>query len=681
MLQFPDRYFEPEIRCHYLISEKMKRFFAASLEVYAMVDAIASEYGFTLYADFGTLLGTARHGGYIPWDDDMDFSMKREEYRRFLPILEDSLPPGYVVYYPGGTNSPDGPKAFVANSRYGSDAPEFLEEFHGCPFLTGIDVFPLDTVPDDEAFFETQRLLLSAAYDAARQYDAYSEAGELNHYLKELENLCGITIDRNGDVRARLWQLTDQLASMAGPTEGNRIAFMGDIVTGGTRKIRDKSWYRGVIHLPFENVEVHVPSGYHRILSQVFGNYITPIRGTSVHQYPIYRLMDPDDRMLELPYLRGRNGAAASFEHSETDEQRSAAGLCETDEQEASAVHTLFLIRDSSKWEYFAPYFQAEQKKGHRVEVMALPYRRKNESLQAIDPLITEEESLPAGLPLRTAAGVSAGVSGIASENRPSEGTEKTPCVPFETSGQLADIVYIQDPFDEYSLSTEIESRYFTANLRPRVKELNLVIPFSPQIITNDTTLKAMLLSYVDTPGFYLADHIFVQDQAFKELILDVAEENGHPLEEKKILVKPFETADGNTVSKSETAAETPGDNQKTLLVSDNPGNFVGKEQELPLKYKKILEALGNAPENLRILWCLSPDSGQQLSFLSEEAQNAWLTVLQQIEQDDRLSLTECNTIEEAENLANTADAAYGAPGILLTACYNRRLPVMSWDV
>lgn len=76
----------------------MKHAWAAELEVLSEVDRICKKYNIQYYADWGTLLATVRHEGFIPWDDDLDIVMKREDYKRFLEVAPKELPEGYSVY-------------------------------------------------------------------------------------------------------------------------------------------------------------------------------------------------------------------------------------------------------------------------------------------------------------------------------------------------------------------------------------------------------------------------------------------------------------------------------------------------------------------------------------------------------------------------------------------------------
>lgn len=62
------------------------------LRILKVFDAICSKYNLTYWLDAGTLLGAARHEGFIPWDDDVDTVMPIDDYNKFLSIAEKELP-------------------------------------------------------------------------------------------------------------------------------------------------------------------------------------------------------------------------------------------------------------------------------------------------------------------------------------------------------------------------------------------------------------------------------------------------------------------------------------------------------------------------------------------------------------------------------------------------------------
>ena len=86
-MEFSHEYFDDEIREDFYVSGLMKRLWAANLEVISDVAKVCDNFNFRWFADYGTLLGAVRHGGCIPWDDDLDFFMTRIDYVKLPELL------------------------------------------------------------------------------------------------------------------------------------------------------------------------------------------------------------------------------------------------------------------------------------------------------------------------------------------------------------------------------------------------------------------------------------------------------------------------------------------------------------------------------------------------------------------------------------------------------------------
>ena len=149
-----------EVRDGFVVPAQMKQSWAADMSVLKEIDKICQQHQIAYFADWGTLLGAVRHGGMIPWDDDLDIVMKRADYQRFLEVVEqDGSCDLKVLTY--RNQAPDNwmfMGKVVKKDRICFE-PEHLRQNFNYPYIASVDIFVLDYLYRDEKKEQERREL------------------------------------------------------------------------------------------------------------------------------------------------------------------------------------------------------------------------------------------------------------------------------------------------------------------------------------------------------------------------------------------------------------------------------------------------------------------------------------------------------------------------------------------
>lgn len=245
--------------------EKLRALQLCELDILRVFTDVCDRLGLRYYLVGGTLLGAVRHGGFIPWDDDIDVAMPREDYDRFARIAQAELGPDYFY------QSPDtDPHYFLTYAKIRKKGTFFYEErFRNARFTQGvfIDIFPLDLCPPKGPVCH---LLFNVL--AVMNYRGQVDSGEAYRPYTELSGRIGYTLLRlyspRGLVRARrrLLRLSKRLS------DGRTLAsYAGAYSYRG--EVFPEAWFGLPRNIAFESIKSPVPRGAEQVLKQFYGDY------------------------------------------------------------------------------------------------------------------------------------------------------------------------------------------------------------------------------------------------------------------------------------------------------------------------------------------------------------------------------------------------------------------------
>ena len=283
-IKLPEGFLNEEVRCDHIVTTQMKEIWAVELDLLAEFQRVCDKYNIRYFASGGTLLGAVRHKGFIPWDDDLDIEMFREDYVKLCEVGPKEFKKPYVFqneYTESG--SLRGFSKLRNSQTTAIYEHEKLKCFGGYDKGIFIDIFPLDCILDDK---EEQRKKKKKANKWCRAY-----LSSLDIYFHRHESKDSSVGTAKEFLRPILyypckWSKTwlhhkyEEACSIGNETTTEKVAIY---CIFNKRTIHHRIDYEDSVMMDFEFLKVPVPIHYDHWLTNAFGDWHEFVKGGSLH--------------------------------------------------------------------------------------------------------------------------------------------------------------------------------------------------------------------------------------------------------------------------------------------------------------------------------------------------------------------------------------------------------------
>ena len=230
------------------------------LEILLNVTKFCEANQLRYYLTYGTLIGAIRHKGFIPWDDDVDIQMPREDYNKLIELYHHE----YIKVVVPGTPMAKHSIIKVIDTRTIKTEPVF--NYPNGVLGIDIDIFPIDGTPDDGAEFETWYKKLRKCYENFF-YTSQIPNGNLRHKLK-------ILISKIFLKKPEYYIKQAAMLHAKYPYDSSQYVGSIESLFNSPQNRVPRECFEHTVEVDFEGEKFKAPIGYDQLLKNIYGDYM-----------------------------------------------------------------------------------------------------------------------------------------------------------------------------------------------------------------------------------------------------------------------------------------------------------------------------------------------------------------------------------------------------------------------
>lgn len=283
-INIPEGFLDEEIRCGHTVTQKMKEIWAVELDLLAEFQRVCEKYHLKYYASGGTLLGAIRHKGFIPWDDDLDVEMFREDYVKLCEVGPKEFKKPYVFQ-----NEYTESGSLRGFSKLRNSQTTAMYEYEKQPCFAGydkgifIDIFPLDSIldnPTDQTKKKKKVDWWCRAYLSCVDIYFHRPKNKNSIKSKTKEFLRPLLYFPCKWAKTWLHRKYEEACAMGNNEETKKVAIYCIFIQ---RTIHHQNDFGDPLLADFEFMKINIPSRSENILTEGFGNWHEFVKGGSLH--------------------------------------------------------------------------------------------------------------------------------------------------------------------------------------------------------------------------------------------------------------------------------------------------------------------------------------------------------------------------------------------------------------